>query len=41
MAKALRRVAEGKAAAQEEAAKWRRKYELERAHNMRLKHKGF
>nr|XP_010938543.1 probable NAD kinase 1 [Elaeis guineensis] len=32
VAKALRRVAEGKAAAQAEAAEWKRKYELERAH---------
>ncbi|ONK67444.1 uncharacterized protein A4U43_C05F100 [Asparagus officinalis] len=38
VAKALRRVAEGKAAAQEEAAEWKRKYELERAHNLRLNH---
>lgn len=37
--KALRRVAEGKAKAQQEAAEWKRKYELERAHNLRLKHK--
>ncbi|KAF8009225.1 hypothetical protein BT93_J0269 [Corymbia citriodora subsp. variegata] len=33
VAKALRRAAEGKAAAQAEAAEWKRKYELERARN--------
>ncbi|OAY83692.1 putative NAD kinase 1 [Ananas comosus] len=37
VAKALRRVAEGKAAAQAEAAEWKRKYELERARNQRYK----
>jgi NAD+ kinase len=31
VAKTLRRVAEGKAAAQAEAAEWKRKYELEMA----------
>lgn len=39
VAKALRRVAEGKAAAQAEAAEWKRKYDLERAYNERLKYK--
>ncbi|KAG9457349.1 hypothetical protein H6P81_001857 [Aristolochia fimbriata] len=39
VAKALRRVAEGKAAAQVEAAEWKRKYELERAHNLQRKQK--
>ncbi|KAK9125228.1 hypothetical protein Scep_014074 [Stephania cephalantha] len=34
VAKALRRVAEGKASAQAEAAEWKRKYELERARNL-------
>ncbi|XP_078178879.1 NAD kinase 1 [Carex rostrata] len=38
VAKALRRVAEGKATAQMEAAEWKRKYELEKARN--LKHKN-
>lgn len=33
VAKALRKVAEGKAAAQAEAAEWKRKYELEKARN--------
>nr|CAD1840012.1 unnamed protein product [Ananas comosus var. bracteatus] len=37
VAKALRRVAEGKAAAQAEAAEWKRKYELERARNQQYK----
>ncbi|KAJ8622711.1 hypothetical protein MRB53_031240 [Persea americana] len=37
VAKALRRVAEEKAAAQAEACEWKRKYELERAHNLQLK----
>ncbi|KAL6966558.1 NAD kinase 1 [Sarracenia purpurea var. burkii] len=40
VAKALRRAAEGKASAQAEAAEWRRKYELERARNLQLEHKG-
>jgi hypothetical protein len=40
VAKALRRVAEGKAAAQAEAAEWKRKYELETAHKHRSKIKG-
>ncbi|XP_077250299.1 NAD kinase 1 isoform X2 [Tasmannia lanceolata] len=40
VAKALRRVAEGKASAQAEAAEWKRKYELERAHNLQLLHEG-
>ncbi|KAF3452512.1 hypothetical protein FNV43_RR02945 [Rhamnella rubrinervis] len=39
VAKALRRAAEGKAFAQAEAAEWKRKYELERARNLRLEHK--
>jgi NAD+ kinase len=37
VAKTLRRVAEGKAAAQAEAAEWKRKYELEMASK---EHKG-
>ncbi|KAJ0978798.1 hypothetical protein J5N97_014272 [Dioscorea zingiberensis] len=37
VAKALRRVAEGKAIATAEAAEWKRKYELERARNLQLK----
>ncbi|KAH7677008.1 NAD kinase protein [Dioscorea alata] len=37
VAKALRRVAEGKAVAKAEAAEWKRKYELERAHNLQHK----
>ncbi|XP_073273983.1 NAD(H) kinase 1-like [Primulina huaijiensis] len=36
VAKALRRVTEGKASAQAEAAEWKRKYELERARNLLL-----
>ncbi|PWZ31122.1 putative NAD kinase 1 [Zea mays] len=40
VAKALRRVAEGKAAAQAEAAEWKRKYELETAHKHRSKIKA-
>ncbi|KAF3962462.1 hypothetical protein CMV_013028 [Castanea mollissima] len=39
VAKALRRAAEGKASAQAEAADWRRKYELERARNLKLEPK--
>ncbi|XP_027354601.1 NAD(H) kinase 1 [Abrus precatorius] len=38
VAKALRRVAEGKASAQAEAAEWKRKYELERARNLKFEH---
>ncbi|XP_031495053.1 putative NAD kinase 3 isoform X1 [Nymphaea colorata] len=38
--KALRKVAEEKAAAREEAAEWKRKYELERARNSELIMKG-
>ncbi|TQE01839.1 hypothetical protein C1H46_012463 [Malus baccata] len=38
--KALRRAAEWKASAQAEAAEWKRKYELERARNLHLEHKG-
>lgn len=41
VAKALRRVSEGKASAQAEAAEWKRKYELERARNLQLERKGF
>ncbi|CAD6234814.1 unnamed protein product [Miscanthus lutarioriparius] len=41
VAKALRRVAEGKAAAQAEAAEWKRKYELETAHKQQSKIKGY
>ncbi|CBI16350.3 NAD(H) kinase 1 isoform X2 [Vitis vinifera] len=40
VAKALRRVSEGKASAQAEAAEWKRKYELERARNLQLERKG-
>ncbi|PIA48334.1 hypothetical protein AQUCO_01400737v1 [Aquilegia coerulea] len=40
VAKALRRVAEGKACAQAEAAEWKRKYELERARNLQREHTG-
>ncbi|KAH9741395.1 NAD(H) kinase 1 [Citrus sinensis] len=40
VAKALRRAAEGKAAAQAEAAEWKRRFELERARNLRLENKG-
>ncbi|KAK4407423.1 NAD(H) kinase [Sesamum angolense] len=39
VAKALRRVTEGKASAQAEAAEWKRKYELERARNLQLEQK--
>ncbi|KAL8129355.1 hypothetical protein V2J09_018510 [Rumex salicifolius] len=39
VAKALRRVAEGKASAQAEAGEWKRKYELEKAKNFTLEHK--
>ncbi|KAI3461126.1 hypothetical protein Pfo_017789 [Paulownia fortunei] len=39
VAKALRRVTEGKASAQAEAAEWKRKYELERARNFQLEQK--
>lgn len=41
VAKALRRVTEGKASAQAEAAEWRRKYELATAHNLQLEQKGY
>ena len=41
VAKALRRAAEGKAAAQAEAAEWKRRFELERTRNLQLEHKGF
>lgn len=41
IAKALQRVAEDKASAQEEAAKWKRKYELERLRNLQLKGKEY
>uniref|UniRef100_A0A0E0JTT0 NAD kinase 1 n=1 Tax=Oryza punctata TaxID=4537 RepID=A0A0E0JTT0_ORYPU len=41
VAKALRRVAEGKAAAQAEAEEWRRKYELEMTHKQQRKIKGY
>jgi hypothetical protein len=36
----LRQVAEGKAAAQAEAAEWKRKYELETAQKQQSKMKG-
>ncbi|KAL3850142.1 hypothetical protein ACJIZ3_012024 [Penstemon smallii] len=39
VAKALRRVTEGKASAQAEAAEWKRKYELQRARNLQLEKK--
>ncbi|KAL9261321.1 NAD(H) kinase 1-like protein [Drosera capensis] len=39
VAKALKRAAEGKAAALSEASEWQRKYEAERERNMRLEHK--
>ena len=38
VAKTLRRVAEGKAAAQAEAAEWKHKYELEMASNEHKRH---
>ncbi|GMN26243.1 hypothetical protein TIFTF001_001231 [Ficus carica] len=38
VAKALRRAAEGKAAAQAEAAEWKRKFELERERNLHLEY---
>lgn len=41
VAKALRRVTEGKASAQAEAAEWKRKYELARAQNLQLEQKGY
>lgn len=41
VAKALRRVTEGKASAQAEAAEWKRKYELERARNLLLEQRGY
>ncbi|XP_062084085.1 NAD(H) kinase 1-like [Humulus lupulus] len=40
VAKALRRSAEGKAAAQAEAAEWKRKFELESKRNLNLESKG-
>ncbi|GAU35762.1 hypothetical protein TSUD_61220 [Trifolium subterraneum] len=40
VAKALRKVAEGKASAQAEAAEWKRKFELERTRNLQLEDKG-
>ncbi|KAI9196555.1 hypothetical protein LWI28_024890 [Acer negundo] len=39
VAKALRRAAEGKAAAQAEAAEWKRRFELERTRNLQLEPK--
>lgn len=41
VAKALRRVTEGKASALAEAAEWKRKYELARAQNLQLEQKGY
>lgn len=41
VAKALRKVTEGKASAQAEAAEWKRKYELAREHNLQLEQKGY
>ncbi|KAH9287859.1 hypothetical protein KI387_031976, partial [Taxus chinensis] len=40
VAKAMRQVAEGKARAQQEAAEWKRKYELERLRNLLLEQRG-
>lgn len=40
VAKALRKVAEGKASAQAEAGEWKRKYELERQRNLQFEIKG-
>ncbi|WMV07161.1 hypothetical protein MTR67_000546 [Solanum verrucosum] len=40
VAKALRQAAEGKASAQAEASEWKRKYELERTHNLQLENKA-
>eukprot|EP00252_Welwitschia_mirabilis_P025954 TRINITY_DN8302_c0_g1_i1.p1 TRINITY_DN8302_c0_g1~~TRINITY_DN8302_c0_g1_i1.p1 ORF type:complete len:534 (+),score=96.31 TRINITY_DN8302_c0_g1_i1:449-2050(+) len=40
VAKAMRRVSEGKARAQQEAAEWQRKYELEKMRNALLEKKG-
>ncbi|WOK96046.1 NAD kinase 3 [Canna indica] len=40
VAKALRRAAEAKAAAQAEAAEWKRRYEFERASNLQYRHEG-
>lgn len=40
VAKALRRAAEGKAAAQAEAAEWKRRYELERTRNLQMERRG-
>ncbi|XP_011045414.1 PREDICTED: NAD(H) kinase 1-like isoform X1 [Populus euphratica] len=40
VAKALKQAAEGKAFAQAEAAEWKRRFELERAQNQQLQHKG-
>lgn len=40
VAKALRKVSEGKASAQAEAAEWKRKYELERVRNLQLEKNG-
>ncbi|GLJ13752.1 hypothetical protein SUGI_0219500 [Cryptomeria japonica] len=39
VAKALKRVADGKARAQEEAVEWKRKYELEKLRNLQLQEK--
>ncbi|KAF5725471.1 ATP-NAD kinase family protein [Tripterygium wilfordii] len=39
VAKALRRAAEGKVAAQAEAAEWKRRFELESARNLQLEHR--
>lgn len=41
VAKVLRHVAEGKASAQAETAEWKRKYELERARNQKLRNQGW
>ncbi|XP_073311563.1 NAD(H) kinase 1-like isoform X3 [Primulina huaijiensis] len=41
VAKALRRVTEGKASAQAEAAEWKRKYERERTRNSLLEQRGY
>lgn len=41
VAKALRRVTEGKASAQAEAAEWKHKYELAKSQNLQLEQRGY
>lgn len=41
VAKALRRVTEGKASARAEAAEWKHKYELAKIHNLQLEKRGY